>query len=124
MVSRERDGLQLLLVDDDDEQLGLAAERLTAALDGADIRTATDPAAALEIVTSESIDCVVSDYRMSDQDGLSLLRDIRAETPNVPFILFTGQGSEEVASEAIAAGVTDYVQKGGPEVYELLANRI
>ncbi|MDY6818328.1 MAG: response regulator, partial [Halobacteriales archaeon] len=124
MVSRERDGLQLLLVDDDDEQLGLAAERLTAALDGADIRTATDPTAALEIVTSESIDCVVSDYRMPDQDGLSLLRDIRAETPNVPFILFTGQGSEEVASEAIAAGVTDYVQKGGPEVYELLANRI
>ena len=43
----------------------------------------------------------------------------------MPFILFTGKGSEEIASEAIAAGVTNYVQKNtGSDTYELLAHRI
>ncbi|MFW5938625.1 MAG: PAS domain S-box protein, partial [Halanaeroarchaeum sp.] len=42
-----------------------------------------------------------------------------------PFILFTGKGSEDVASDAIAAGVTDYLQKErGSGQYTVLANRI
>ncbi|WP_234972357.1 sensor histidine kinase [Halobaculum gomorrense] len=40
------------------------------------------------------------------------------------FILFTGRGSEEIASRAISAGVTDYLQKRGTEQYDLLATRI
>ena len=48
-----------------------------------------------------------------------------AERPELPFILFTGKGSEEVASEAISTGVTDYLRKGtSTERYELLCNRI
>jgi signal transduction histidine kinase len=43
----------------------------------------------------------------------------------MPFILFTNKGSADIASEAIEAGVTDYLRKGGgPEQYEVLANRI
>ncbi|MFB6311944.1 MAG: PAS domain S-box protein, partial [Salinirussus sp.] len=58
-------------------------------------------------------------------DGLEFLETVRDEHPELPFILFTGQGSEEVASDAITAGATDYLQKGsGTDQYELLANRI
>ncbi len=58
-------------------------------------------------------------------DGLEFLQAVRERYPDLPFILFTGEGSETVASDAIAAGVTDYLQKGsGTEQYELLANRI
>ncbi|MFB6300263.1 MAG: response regulator [Halobacteriales archaeon] len=124
MASRGRDEICLLLVDDDSEQLALADDRLADELDQVDIRTATDPQEALSVLETDSIDCVVSDYRMPDRDGLSLLSELRAADNDIPFILFTGEGSEEIASDAIAAGVTDYVQKGGPEVYELLANRI
>jgi signal transduction histidine kinase len=50
---------------------------------------------------------------------------VRADYPDLPFILYTGRGSEEVASEAISAGATDYLQKqSGTEQCELLANRI
>jgi len=55
--------------------------------------------------------------------GLELLERVRGGP--LPFILFTGRGSEEIASEAIAAGVTQYLQKeSGEEQYALLANQI
>jgi PAS domain S-box-containing protein len=71
------------------------------------------------------VHCVVSDYDMPDMDGLSLLRSVRERDDSLPFILFTGKGSEEIASEVISAGVTDYLQKKGTtDQYRLLANRI
>ena len=74
---------------------------------------------------SDDIDCVVSDYEMPHRDGLDFLRDVREYDPDLPFILFTGRGSEEIASEAISAGVTDYLQKGsGTDQYAVLANRL
>jgi PAS domain S-box-containing protein len=80
---------------------------------------------ALEKLASEEIDCIVSDYDMPKKNGLEFLMDVREQYPNLPFILFTGKGSESIASEAITAGVTDYLQKGGGiEHYELLVNRI
>ncbi len=58
-------------------------------------------------------------------DGLECLEAVRAEHAKLPFILFTGRGSEALASDAISAGATDYFQKqSGTEQYELLANRI
>jgi len=73
----------------------------------------------------DGIDCIVSDYEMPHDDGLDFLREVRAYDPDLPFILFTGRGSEEIASEAISAGVTDYLQKGtGTDQYTVLANRL
>ena len=56
--------------------------------------------------------------------GIELLETVREEYDDFPFILFTGKGSEEIASEAISAGVTDYLQKGGTDKYTILANRV
>ncbi|KAB1198027.1 MULTISPECIES: PAS domain S-box protein [Haloferax] len=79
----------------------------------------------LDRLREGDIHCVVSDYDMPTQDGIEFLRTVRREFPSLPFILFTGKGSEEVASEAITEGVTDYLQKGaGTSQYEILANRI
>ena len=62
---------------------------------------------------------------MPEFDGLELLESVRSKDADLPFILFTGKGSEEIASRAISAGVTDYLQKeAGTEQYEILANRI
>ncbi|MDZ5809846.1 PAS domain S-box protein [Halorubrum sp. AD140] len=83
--------------------------------------------AALETLDDEtvSIDCVVSDYQMPEMDGMELLEAVRERSPTLPFILFTGRGSEEVAGRAISSGVTDYLQKEhGTDQYAVLANRI
>ncbi|MDS0476857.1 PAS domain S-box protein [Natrinema sp. 1APR25-10V2] len=71
------------------------------------------------------VDCIVSDYVMPQKDGLDFLAAVRDDDQKFPFILFTGQGSEEIASTAISAGVTDYLQKGhGMGTFQVLANRI
>ena len=89
------------------------------------IRQASSASDGLSILAEEDVDCVVSDYDMERKDGIEFLETIREEYPDLPFILFTGKGSEEVASEAISAGVTDYLQKKmGSEQYKLLANRV
>ena len=57
-------------------------------------------------------------------DGLELLAAVRAEHPDLPFIPFTGAGSEGIASEAITAGVTEYLRKRtSPEQNEILTHR-
>jgi CheY-like chemotaxis protein len=64
---------------------------------------------ALERLGSSRFDCVVSTYRFPDGNGLEFLRSVREDHPRLPFVLVTDEGSEAVASEAIEAGVTDYL---------------
>ncbi|MFB6137606.1 MAG: GAF domain-containing protein [Halobacteriaceae archaeon] len=101
----------LLVVDDDPEVLGLLREWLDRSDHEFAVETTTDPTAALERFRAEPVDCVVSDYQMPEMTGVDLLRAVREVDPEVPFVLFTGHGSEAVASEAINAGVTRYVTK-------------
>jgi len=115
----------VLHVDDDSHFTELIVNRLKHKSDQITIQTATTPQEGLSILTTDPVDCILSDYEMPAQDGLEFLEAIREDYPDLPFILYTSRGSEEVASEAISAGVTDYLQKdAGPGHYELLANRI
>ena len=86
--------------------------------------TEHDPETAFERWESEEFDCIVSDYDMPGMDGIDLLEAVRGRDADVPFILYTGRGSEEVAGEALAADATGYLQKNGPESAQLLHNRI
>lgn len=90
-----------------------AGADLTAGLEGGRIdriqavRSARD---ALEFLREDDwIDCVVCDHSLPDIDGVALLQTVRAWAPQLPFVLFTGEGSESVASDAITAGVTEYL---------------
>lgn len=119
------DSITVLCVDDDPDLVSLTGMFLEQENDRIETITITDPRNATEQLSSNHIDCIVSDYDMPHLDGLELLQSVRAEYPDLPFILFTGKGSEEVASDAIANGVTDYLQKEtGNEQYELLVNRV
>lgn len=112
----------VLHVDDDAAFLDLASEFL-GRHEHLHVETTTDTHAALDRL--DGVDCVVSDFDMPGRDGLAFLDAVRSREPEMPFMLFTGKGSEEIASEAISAGVTDYLRKGpGVERYEVLANRI
>ncbi|MFC6864794.1 ATP-binding protein [Halomicroarcula sp. GCM10025817] len=116
---------QVLHVDDDRRFLDLSAEMLERHAGDLTVTTLADPLEVLDRLETANVDCIVSDYNMAPLNGIDLLRRVREVDPDVPFILFTGKGSESVASEAISAGVTDYVQKSGDrETFEMLSNRI
>ncbi len=71
-------------------------------------------------------DVVVSDYEMPMKNGLQFLKELREKKNDVPFILFTGKGREEVAIQALNWGADRYINKNGPPetVYTELAYAI
>ncbi|RLM97191.1 PAS domain S-box protein [Haloarcula sp. Atlit-7R] len=119
------DTVRLLYVDDEPDFAATAAALLERENDRFRVETAPNAEDALERLAESPVDCIVSDYDMPGRDGIEFLEAVRKEYPDLPLILFTGKGSEEVASDAISAGVTDYMQKeGGTDQYTLLANRV
>lgn len=123
MESAGGSGPYRVLVVDDDEEVA-ATISLYLEDDGDDLETVieTSAADALDRI-DDDIHCVISDYQMPRMNGLEFLKAVREDHPNLPFLLFTARGSELIASKAISAGATDYLPKGSPEKYDLLANR-
>ncbi|PSP83370.1 hypothetical protein BRC83_07160 [Halobacteriales archaeon QS_1_68_17] len=70
---------------------------------------ARDAAAGREFVRSDPVDCAVCEHRPPGLDGLAFLRWVRDRDPDLPVVLVSYAGDERVASEAVAAGVTEYV---------------
>ena len=121
------DSIRVLHVDDEAEVAAVVRDYLEDNRDSLEVLIETDAEEALDRFTArpEEVDCIVSDYQMPGMDGIELLTRVREHDPDLPFVLFTGKGSEEIASDAISAGVTEYLQKGaGTEQYDILANRI
>jgi PAS domain S-box-containing protein len=65
------------------------------------------------ILAAEQFDAIICDYQMPEKDGLAFLQDVRSSHPEIPFILFTGRGREEIAVRAFELGADFYLQKGG-----------
>ncbi|MEF8840802.1 MAG: PAS domain S-box protein [Haloarculaceae archaeon] len=117
--------IRVLHVDDDREFVELAELLLERESEVLSVTVETSAAAGLDRIESSSVDCVVSDYDMPGADGLEFLRAVRERDPDLPFVLFTGKGSEEIASAAVSAGVSDYLQKvTGTDQFAVLANRV
>jgi CheY-like chemotaxis protein len=117
--------IRVLLVDDDRDFVTLASTLLETENERIETTTETSPVDALDRTDLGGFDCIVSDYRMPDMDGIEFLEAVHDEYPELPFILFTGKGGEKIAEQAIAAGVDDYIVKdGSPEQYAISANRI
>ena len=89
------------------------------------IETASSVSDGLNQLADTNFTAVVCDYNMSEQNGIEVLKTVRKDYPDLPFILCTGKGSEDVASDAISAGVTEYVQKDTTKShFKVFANRI
>lgn len=125
LISDVGDRVNILHIEDDPDFADLVSTFLQREREEFEVITETDPETGLETISNHDIDCVVCDYDMPNLTGLDVLDKVRGGHSDLPFILFTGKGSEEIASEAITAGVTEYLQKeGGTEQYKVLANRI
>ena len=116
--------IDVLHVDDDPSVLDLTEAYLERELAAIAVTSVTSPSAALDELDDGRFDCIISDYDMPAMDGLRFFERLRETDRSIPFVLYTGKGSEEIASQALNAGVTGYFQKGGPEQLRRLANRV
>jgi two-component system response regulator AtoC len=101
--------MKILVVDDDQVNLNMLREYLEGK--GFEVFTAQDATAAEARVADERIPLVLSDIRMEEADGLSLLSALKKKNPQLVMILMTGFGSMEGAIEAIQKGAFDYISK-------------
>ncbi|TYL38557.1 bacterio-opsin activator [Natronococcus pandeyae] len=107
-----RDDARLLVVEpaSGDEETSAITERAREG-DAADVRQFASAQAALEFLESNAIDCVVSAHELETTTGLDLLETIRDRELNLPVVLAPANGDETLASDAVAAGVTEYVPR-------------
>ena len=127
MTVSPSDSIGVLHVDDEPGLAEIVAEFLEEIDPRIEVTTENDAKDGLDRIfnSEDEFDCIVSDYDMPEINGQEFLELVREKRPNLPFILFTGKGSEEIASQAITAGVTDYLRKGtGTDQYQLLAKQI
>ncbi len=116
--------LRILHVDDEETQLELTKLFLEQIDKDLEVRSVLTPEEALRLQSEDAFDCIISDYRMLTMNGIELAEKLR-ENSDIPFILYTGQGSEEVAEKAFNAGIDDYLRKEGePTHFQVLAKRI
>ncbi|MBP1921069.1 PAS domain S-box-containing protein [Halorubrum alkaliphilum] len=100
----------VLLVSADEEYLA-EFEGALGDTAGFQVTTAATVDEAVARLSTADVDCVVSDYDLPDSNGVRLLQVVRASAPTLPFVLFTSCGTQEIASDAITADVTDYLIK-------------
>ncbi|MGB8779530.1 MAG: PAS domain S-box protein [Candidatus Bathyarchaeia archaeon] len=121
----DRERVHILHVDDDSCCLKVAKECLE--MQGKlQVDTALSAEAAVEKMKNKKYDVVICDYAMPTKDGLEFLKDLQDGGNDIPFIIFTGEGREEVAIKALNLGADRYFNKvGDPEtVYGELAHSV
>ncbi len=114
MAEKEK-SIDVLFIDDEEDFLELA-ELFFSKEDSKIKLTVRDSAVgALELIEEENFDAVVSDYKMPGMNGLELLEELRERGNDVPFVILTGKGKEEVAMEALNKGADRYhIKTGNP----------
>lgn len=103
----------ILLIEDNTDAAHLIAEALRATPERFEVATVPSARGAFQYLAAHPVDVALLDYRLPDLDGLECLSKIRRRCPDVPVIVITGAGSEEIAVEAMKLGATDYLVKHG-----------
>ena len=103
---------RILHVDDNEDELEIIRELIRRIDKRIEVVTVKSAASALETLSSESVDCVISDYRMPGMDGLELLKLLRARNEGLPVVLLTSEGDDTVRQQALDLGADGYFRKG------------
>ncbi|MCX6649780.1 MAG: PAS domain S-box protein [Candidatus Bathyarchaeota archaeon] len=116
--------IKVLHLDDDETSLQISKEIIEQFDPTLEIINVGNVTEALNKLNEEEVDLIISDYDMPDTNGIKFAAIIKSKY-NIPFILYTGRGSETIAEMAYAAKIDDYLHKENePAHFQVLANRI
>jgi excisionase family DNA binding protein len=105
----DTDRPRILVVDDEQAVRDLLVKALTE--EAWEVDAAPDGPTAIECMRSTQYDLLITDLRMPGMDGLSVIREARRKSLDMPVIVVTGNSTEASAIEAINLGVTGYLTK-------------
>ncbi len=105
------ESLRILLIDDNPDDRTLVVRELQRTFSEVQIEQVADAEGLNRVLAGNHFNLVITDYQLRWTDGLTVLRAIKARWPDCPVVMFTATGSEEVAVEAMKAGLNDYVLK-------------
>jgi PAS domain S-box-containing protein len=114
----------VIYVEDDEEMIDLV--KSTFSDTNINVIGSKDRCKAIRTIKEKEISCVISDYIMPKDDlgCFDFYQEVKNIDEMVPFIIFTGRGSEEVASKSLSIGVNDYIQKGDKNCFEDLEKTV
>ncbi|HEY8963714.1 MAG TPA: GGDEF domain-containing response regulator [Alphaproteobacteria bacterium] len=105
--------LSILIVDDSADDRDYFARLLEKGSPGYwAIQTAASANDCFTFLDQQKFDCVLLDYNLPAKDGLRVLNEIRLRWPDLPVIMLTGEGNENIAVQALKSGAQDYMPKG------------
>ncbi|MGB3263467.1 MAG: response regulator [Microcoleus sp.] len=104
--------LCILLIDDNPNDRLTIDRELRKSFPDLEIKSAIDARTLEQILAAGGFDLVITEYQVRWSDGLTIFKQVQSRYPNCPVIMCTDSGSEQVAVEAMKAGLSDYVFKG------------
>ncbi|MFP4141913.1 MAG: response regulator [Thermoplasmata archaeon] len=126
MSAEKLENKKVLFVDDNKLLRTQTKVQLKSSPQKFEVDTASNVDKALELIEKDGYAAIISDYLMEDRDGLDLLKAVREDNEDLPFIMFTGKGNESVAQEALNLGANRYIKKigDGRSQYDKLAEAL
>ncbi len=103
--------MTIILADDEPSLLELGKVFLERTGD-LKVITALGAEEAMETLRSTKVDGIISDYQMPGMDGIAFLQKVRIRYPEMPFMMYTGKGQEDVVISALRNGCDYYLPKG------------
>ncbi|MGF1535747.1 MAG: ATP-binding protein [Elainellaceae cyanobacterium] len=102
---------RILLIDDSPNDRLLAIREIKQEFPDVEIEEAIDWTQVRQSFSANNFDLVITDYELNWATGIEILHALKDHDPNCPVIMFTDSGSQEIAVEAMKAGLDDYVLK-------------
>lgn len=101
--------IRLLIVDDEIGYLEVLSKRFRKRK--IDVTTASTGQQAIQLLRRHDFDVAVVDLKMTDMDGIEVLKVFKKMDPELAIVILTGHGSEQAAREGIEQGAFDYLTK-------------
>ncbi len=102
----------VLIVDDSSTMRKIISRSLRqAGLPVDDIFEAGDGIEGLNVLGDKNVDLVLSDINMPNMDGLEFIKQVRGNGNNVPIVMITTEGGEDIIKEALSSGASASIKK-------------